>query len=263
MNERFLLAARYLKYRLTAGTRHDVHSPFVFALIEDVLRDHRSFYKFEEIERLRQRLLKDDRSIRVTDLGAGSQLGPSRERKLSEIARHAAKPPKFGQLFFRLVNYLHPAYMLELGTSLGFSSAYLAAANSEAKLVTLEGCPQTAAVAQENFSKLQLQNIELVTGNFDETLAPVLQALPRLDLAFLDGNHRKEPTLRYFHQCLTKTHPGSLLIFDDIHWTTGMQEAWKEIKGHPSVACTIDLFYIGLVFFREEFREKQHFVLKY
>jgi predicted O-methyltransferase YrrM len=127
----------------------------------------------------------------------------------------------------------------------------------------MEGCPETARIARETFANLDLPEIRIVTGNFDETLAPVLEDLPRLDFAFLDGNHRKEPTLHYFSQCLAKTHNDSLLIFDDIHWTPEMEEAWQEICRHPAVTFTIDLFFVGLVFFRQEFKEKQHFVLRY
>ncbi|GAA4313897.1 class I SAM-dependent methyltransferase [Compostibacter hankyongensis] len=263
MDNRIRLGLQYIRYSLSSGTRHDVHSPFVFELIEQVLRDKRNFYFFNRIEKRRRQLETDDRSIRVTDFGAGSLHTGSRERKVSEIARHAAKPPKYAQLLFRLVNYFQPGFVLELGTSLGVSTAYLAAANRQAQVVTMEGCPETAKVATETFAALQLTNIELITGNFDETLAPVLQALPRLDFAFIDGNHRKEPTLRYFSQCLTKAHKDTVLIFDDIHWTKDMEAAWRQIQEHPQVTLTADLFFIGLVFFRDTFREKQHFVLRY
>lgn len=257
------IARKYIAYLLHSNNRHAVHSPFVYTLIEEVLRDQRKFYAFGEIEKRRRRLLADHSTIQITDLGAGSSLQRTTERRVWEIARYAAKPAKYGRLLFRLAHYFMPEDMLELGTSLGISTSYLAAACASARVVTLEGCPEISSIALETFRQIGLDNIRLITGNFDDTLGPALLGMKKLDLAFIDGNHRKEPTLRYFSQCLTKTHAGSVLIFDDIHWTTEMESAWKEIIAHPAVTGSIDLFFMGLVFFREEFREKQHFVLRY
>jgi hypothetical protein len=42
-----------------------------------------------------------------------------------------------------------------------------------------------------------------------------------------------------------------------------MEKAWEEIKQHPHVTLTIDLFFIGLVFVRQAQKEKEHFVIRY
>lgn len=257
------IARKYFTYLLCSNNRHAVHSPFVYTLISEVLRDHRKFYAFEAIEKRRKALLTDHSTVKITDLGAGSSLQRSSERRVWEIARYAAKSPKYGKLLFRLAHYFRPEEILELGTSLGISTAYLASARTDARVITLEGAPEISSIARETFRQTGLKNIEQIDGNFDDTLGPALLGMKKLDMAFIDGNHRKEPTQRYFSQCLTRTHPGSVLIFDDIHWTRGMESAWKEIIAHPSVTVSIDLFFVGLVFFREEFREKQHFVLRY
>ncbi|HEX5552384.1 MAG TPA: class I SAM-dependent methyltransferase [Chitinophagaceae bacterium] len=257
------IARKYLRYLLQSNNRHAVHSPFVYALIEDVLRDRRKFYAFSRIEKRRKELLKDHRLIKITDLGAGSSLQRVTERRVWDLAKYAAKAPKYGRLLFRLVNHFQPGTILELGTSLGISTAYLASARTEAQVWTLEGCPEISDIAKDTFSGLELQNIRMIPGNFDDTLAPALRQLPRLDMAFIDGNHRKEPTLRYFSQCLTQVHEDSVLIFDDIHWTREMESAWKQIKAHPSVTLSIDVFFMGVVFFKKSFREKQDFTLRY
>lgn len=257
------IARKYVGYILRSNNRHAVHSPFVYSLIEDVLRDKRKFYAFSQVENRRRELLKDDRTIQITDLGAGSSLQRRTERRVWDLAKYAAKSPKYGQLLFRLANHFQPKTILELGTSLGISTAYLGLSNPNARVVTLEGCPEISNLASDTFQKLGLENIKLIPGNFDDTLGPALLQLPRLDLGFIDGNHRKEPTLRYFAQCMTQVHQDSLLIFDDIHWTSDMEEAWKEITAHPAVSLSIDLFFMGLVFFKQEFREKQHFILRY
>ena len=173
------------------------------------------------------------------------------------------KPRKFSQLFFRMVNYYQPQYIFELGTSLGITSSYMASALPSAKVVTMEGAPAVAAVAKSNFKKLSLSNIQVVEGNFDATLPSVLQSTPSVGLAFVDGNHRKGPTLQYFEQLLNKANDNSILIFDDIHWSREMEEAWASIQSHPRVTLTIDLFFIGIIFFRKEQKAKQHFIVRF
>ena len=151
---------------------------------------------------------------------------------------------------------------MELGTSLGISSAYLAAANSGSKLITIEGCKEIADVAAQNFTKLELKNIEQVVGNFDKVLPEVLKKTDQLDLVFFDGNHQKEPTPNYFKQCLEKANEKSVFIFDDIYWSREMKEAWEEIKNNKKVTVSIDLFYMGIIFFRKE-QVKEHFMIRY
>lgn len=257
------LAKKYLHYYFTAGNRHDVHSPFVFSLVEEVLRNKQQAAAFKEIEKVRKSLLHSAETLQVTDLGAGSLINSGTERKVSDIARHAAKPAKFGRLFYRLIQYFKPEYILELGTSLGMSTSYMAKADPAAKVMTIEGCPNIAARAARNFETLQLHNIKQYIGNFDTVLPTVLADVPKLDYVYIDGNHRSAPTLQYFEQCLDRIHDDSLIIFDDIHWTPDMEAAWHTIQQHPRVTCTIDLFFVGLVFFRPDMKIKQHFVLKY
>ncbi|SFD04478.1 Methyltransferase domain-containing protein [Chitinophaga sp. CF118] len=257
------LAKKYLHYYFTAGNRHDVHSPFVYTLVDEVLRNKQKPAAFREIEQVRKSLLHSSETLQVTDLGAGSLINSGTERKVSDIVRHAAKPAKFGQLFYKLIQHFKPQYLLELGTSMGMSTSYMAKADPAAKVLTIEGCPNIAARAARNFETLQLQNIKQYIGNFDTVLPTVLADVPRLDYVYIDGNHRSAPTLQYFEQCLSKAHDNSIFIFDDIHWTPDMEAAWHTIQQHPRVTFTIDLFFIGLVFFRPDMKIKQHFVLKY
>ncbi|WP_375417745.1 O-methyltransferase [uncultured Hymenobacter sp.] len=252
----------YLRFWLRSGNAHGLHSPFVFGLYTTVVRHEGHFGAYEALEARRQELLRSKESITVRDLGAGSHAGTGRQRRVADIARVAAKPPRLGQLLFRLANHFQPRTILELGTSLGLTTAYLAAADSRSQVITLEGCPATAAVARETFAALRLPNVALREGNFDEILAPTLAALPYpLDFVFFDGNHRYEPTLRYFELCLAKAHEQSVFVLDDIHWSAEMERAWETIKVHPQVMLTVDLFYVGLVFFRRN-QPRQHFSLR-
>ena len=252
----------YLRFWLRSGNAHGLHSPFVFGLYTTVIRHDGLFGAYEAIEARRQELLRSNASITVTDFGAGSHTGAGQVRRVAAIARTAAKPPHLAQLLFRLVNHFQPATILELGTSLGLTTAYLAAADSRQRVITFEGCPNVAAVARETVETLGLSNVEIVTGNLDDTLVPTLTGLAApVDFVFFDGNHRYEPTLRYFEQCLTRHTETSVFVFDDIHWSAEMERAWEAVKAHPAVTVTVDLFFVGLVFFRRN-QPKQHFRLR-
>lgn len=265
MYSRWQLAQKYIRYYLTAsnGKGHGIHSPFVYDFIRHVLIGNRHFYAYKQVEALREQLLNDNTILQVEDFGAGSVTGQTKQRSVSSIAKHAAKSKKLAQLIFRIVQYYAPLNIIELGTSLGITTAYMSMACRDARIITGEGSGEIAKRAQQNFADLQLNMIQVITGNFDSTIDNMLGQLPTVDLAFFDGNHRLEPTKQYFEKILAKTHTDSIIILDDIHWSAEMEQAWAAIQQHPKVTCTIDLFFIGLVFFKEEIKEKQHFTIRY
>jgi predicted O-methyltransferase YrrM len=257
-------AIRYLRFRLRARSEYDLHSPFVFGFWSQVLTDNAFYEEYGIIEKLRAKLLKDRSLIHVTDLGAGAGDGVSRQKiaLVRKIIKNSSVTPSWGRLLFRMARYFRPAVMVELGTSLGMSTAYLAIGNPLGKVTSIEGCPETAAIAKRNFGILGLDNIQQETAPFEEILPGLLEKLGKVDLFFIDGNHRKEPSLQYFHQCLQHIRDDSVVILDDIHWSVEMEEAWKAIQEHPSVTLTIDLFRMGLVFFKEGL-SREDFVLHF
>lgn len=252
----------YLIYRAKSVNEHGVHSPFVYELLLSTIYNKRNFYAYLQNEKLRNALSLSDEKLECIDLGAGSQVKNVSKKSVKDIVSSAAKPPKYAQLLFRLVNHFQPTTILELGTSLGITSAYMSSANSKSKIITIEGCKEIAEVANKNFQKLELKNIEQVVGNFDEVLPDVLKKIDQLDFVFFDGNHRKDPTISYFKQCLEKANEQSVFVFDDIYWSSEMTEAWEEIKKHEKVTVTLDLFFMGIVFFRKE-QVKEHFIIRY
>lgn len=265
MYSSFRTAFKYFQYYFNSsnGKGHGVHSPFVFEFITKILNDKTNYSEYEIAEKLRKRLLNDQTILEVEDFGAGSSISKTNKRTIASIAKNAAKPKKYGQLLYRIVKHYQPQTILELGTSLGITTSYLSLAKPDTKIITMEGSSAIANKAKENFGTLELKNIELIEGNFDNTLSSVLNGIPTIDLAFIDGNHRQEPTERYFQQLLPHINNDSILIFDDIHWSKEMEQAWETIKKHEAVHCSIDLFFIGIVFFRREFKEKQHFSIRF
>ncbi|MDB5250915.1 MAG: class SAM-dependent methyltransferase [Flaviaesturariibacter sp.] len=265
MYSSFQLARKYLRYYASAhnGKGHGMHSPFVFQFILNVLHNGRGYEMPGTIETLRAEMLACTDVLTIQDLGAGSRTGSSRQRTVSKLAKAALKPKKYGQLLYRLARYYQPRTIIELGTSLGTTTSYLAMAAPEADVVTIEGSEDVRAVAAKNFKKLGLANIRSLAGNFDTVLPSVLAEMKSVDLAYIDGNHRYAPTKQYFQQLLAKSHNDTILVFDDIHWSAEMEAAWAEISQHPDVRCTVDTFFLGFVFFRSAFKERRHFSIRF
>lgn len=254
----------YLRYLLQARNEHSLHSPFLFELYTQIIRPKQYEPTPIIIEQLRSQLRRSRQLIDVLDLGAGSRLGSMRSRTVGEIAQTSAKPAKFAKLLYRLARHMRAKTIVDLGTSLGLTTAYLAksVADNEGKVITFEGCPNTAAIAQLHLQQLGCANVVQIIGNLDQTLAEQVAHLEQVDLVFFDANHRYIPTIQYFTTCLDKIHNDSVFILDDIHWSPEMEQAWHTIQAHPQVMVTVDLFGIGLVFFRKE-QSKQHFIVRF
>lgn len=250
----------YLRYRRKAKTRHAIHSPFMYDLVEKVFRE-RKWLKSDDIKKLRKELLQSNKELEITDLGAGSRVDNHSNRQISKIVKVSNTSLKNAGMLQRLADYLGCENILELGTNLGLTTAALAAAESTRKIISIEGDVGLAAIAQKNLEKLEL-DAEIIIGAFDEKLELILSKFERIDMAYLDGNHRKTPTLSYFNTILNKTHQNSVIVVGDIHWSKDMEAAWNEIKSHPAVCVTVDIFDMGLVFFRKEMTP-EHFILKY
>jgi predicted O-methyltransferase YrrM len=259
------LAKKYLNYYLTASNSkgHGVHSPFVFEFIKFILKDKTKYDVYSTIEKQRQVLLNDKTVIEVEDFGAGSTVIKTKQRIVKDIAASSLKPKKYSQLLFRMIQFYNKKNILELGTSFGITTCYLASAKNNPYVTSMEGSQSIANIAQQSFDALQLKNIKIIRGNFEKTLSPFLENTSTIDFAFLDGNHRKIPTLQYFEQILSKSTEETIFVFDDIHWSKEMEKAWGEIKIHPSVTLTIDLFFIGIVFLKKDFKVKQHFSIRF
>ncbi len=265
MYNHFQLAKKYIHYYLTAanGKGHGVHSPFVFNFIKNVLLDKKKYDCYDAIERRRKQLKRNRDLIEVVDFGAGSKVIKTRQRIIKDIANSSLKPKKYAQLLYRIVGHYQPATILELGTSFGITSAYLASGNENATLYTCEGAKRIASIAHETIQQLQLKNVKLIEGDFAKTLPTLFAKIKKVDLAFVDGNHRKEPTIQYFRDLLKLADINTILIFDDIHWSKEMEAAWQEIQANERVTLTIDLFFIGLVFINPDFKMKQHFTIRF
>jgi predicted O-methyltransferase YrrM len=245
-----------------------VHSPFVFDLVTKCFYDKKKYPEYEVLKSYRKSLLNNHTIIEVTDFGAGSRVFKSNQRKVSAIAKNAGISPKRAELLFRIVRYFQPENILEIGTSLGLATAALSLGKTsrslKTKIITLEGCPNTLNHCKSQFqsqnSNFNIENIKFINTEFSSYLET---ATGNCDwkLILFDGNHSKKATLEYFEILVPSISNDSVWIFDDIHWSKDMEEAWEFIKNHPKVTATIDTFQWGIVFFRKE-QAKEHFTIR-
>ncbi len=251
-----------MKYLVKSQNHYMIHSPFVFNLITNVIYKKTAHKTTAEIESLRNTLYHDNRNININDFGAGSNINSSKKRKIKDVAKNSSKNKKFGQLLFRIVEHFKPKIIFELGTSFGISTLYLAKGNNNSKIITFEGCEESANIAKENFNLLNIQKIETVLGNFKDTYEKKAKEQKNLDLIFIDGNHQEKATINYFETLIKYAHNKTIIIFDDIHWSIGMENAWKYIKDSKKTSLTIDLFFIGIVFLDPKL-SKENYIIRF
>ncbi len=253
----------YLIFRLNSKPRkgYGIHSPFLFELYTKVIDAEIQSEFFDVIENTRKELKNSTDYINSFQFGAGSNYKNNTHR-VKDIAKAAPVSPSLGKLLFRLVNYFKPENIIELGTSLGLSSLYLAAANPDSNVFTIEGNKELSAIAQTNVKKVGLENISFICGDFSDKFPELLNGINRVDFAFIDGDHSEESTIKNFHLLKSKSWENTVIVIDDIRWSRGMFKAWKLIVSDNDVGISLDLFRCGVVFFRKGI-VKQHFNLRF
>ena len=249
---------KYINYKLTAYTEHDLHSPFLYNFYMELIKNEHPFGDFEELDAIRKELQKNAIAIDITDFGAGSKKLKSNKRQINDIAKHGIAQKKQAEFLYRLLNKFTPKTVVELGTSIGLTSLYLSKAVPKSNIYTIEGCPNLYQFSKQLFktSTDSVSNIISINGNFNDEFPKLLSKIDNLDFLYIDGNHAYEPTMNYFKQALEKKNVNSIFVFDDIYWSEEMQQAWKEICAHNEVTLSLDLFYFGIVFSEQRIKRK-------
>jgi len=250
----------YLTFLKKSSNQHGVHSPFVYNLLTKCLYTKQISENYSKVKAHRDWLLKNHKEIEVSDFGVGSRIFKSNLRKVSSIATTAGMTKKRQGLLCKLVGYLKPQEILEIGTSVGLATAALYTGNPSAHITTVEGCLETSGIARAGFELFGFDRIAQVSTKFDAFFNSE-HFRSEIDLAFIDGNHSKEATLAYFKKLAPQMSTDGVIIFDDIYWSPGMTEAWNEICSDPKVTVSIDTYQWGLVFFRKE-QQKEHFTIR-
>ncbi len=264
INTAFFRIKNFILHRLQSrGLKgFGIHSPFIFHLVTYIIADKNPFYCFAHIEKQRKQLLKNQSIISVTDYGTGCNCIGVQQKKVSKIAVTSLKPARHAQCFFRLINYFNSKNILEIGTSLGITTAYMAKVSSKARVISLDGCPNISAIARQTLKNLYIDNAIIITGNFSDTLPRACSELLGIDFLFIDGNHTYNATIEYFSTCLPYLHNQSVVVIDDIYYNKSMYRAWLSIINHNGVRLSLDLFYFGIIFFNNNL-SRQHFKIRY
>ena len=258
----FFRTFKYLRYIFLAKHHkgHGIHSPFIFNLVSKVFRNKTDSVVVCTIEKLRKKLMSDHGSITLNDLGSGQEKRTTNIRKVSEIARYSPVPSKYGQLLSNLASEFGKPMIVELGTSFGLSTMYLASGSPDSVVYTIEGSEEAAKIAEGNFTDAGLKNIITLPGSFDEMLPVVFKKGVKPGLVFIDGDHRKEPVLRYFTKIVEESDNKTVIVIDDIYYSKEMEEAWTEIKNNEKVTVAVDIFRMGIVFFRKGITQQNYIV---
>ena len=259
----------WLKHYLTAWNTggEGVHSPYLFEWVRMVMSDKHAYRVWEDIESVRARMLVSDQVVEFVDYGSGvgrKGEGAKGEKRVKDIAKGSLARAKYAQMLFRLVNWLghqlreenRGLTIVELGTSLGVTTAYLAGVDARDKVYTYEGCEAVAKIAMDNWKELRMSNIDCRVGPIDEV--QLQGSLERVDVVFVDANHTYEASLKYFDILAQKVHEKSVVVMDDIHHSEEMERAWREICADERVTSTIDLYQMGLVFFDKHYWKRNY-----
>ncbi len=253
---------RYIKYFLKAGNSYSLHSPFIFNIYTKVISDKQQYPEYKIVERYRKELLRNKQLISVFDEGKGSDKHSESFRRIKTIVKRSSGTPAKAQLLFRLAKYFKPEKILELGTSMGINTMYLSLGAPQSEIITVESCANMSSVAESNFRSEKITNIQQNTGSLESLLPEILKKMQHIDLLFVDGDHKRENVVHYFKRCLEYSGNETVFIIDDIHLSGDMETAWKLLMNHPRVKVSIDLFYFGILFFKEEL-SKERFSLRF
>lgn len=252
------LVQQYVMHYFKALRRgHGVHSPFAYKLCEEVLYNQHPFYHFEDLSNLRQLIADDETEITMEDFGAGSKVLKNPKRKIKHIAKIGISSQQQSELLYRLINFTNARNCLELGTSIGLNTLYLAKAGKQSEITTIDACSDLVKYASQLAKKNKVNNIQFIHAPFDSVL-PDLLSKNKYDFIYIDGNHTYEATMRYFGWIAHSAAENCVIVLDDIFWSSGMTKAWNQIKQHQNVSLSINLFYMGIVFFKPELKQKVH-----
>jgi predicted O-methyltransferase YrrM len=233
----------YLQYRWNSLFIVRKKNDFVCS-IEDSRRKNKGKLKFEdELLPFREETKNSKRKIEVTDFGAGSKrLGNS--RTIQSIYKTSVANRKWQRFMHQLIVDKKAVEILEMGTSLGFSTVYLSQA-TKGKVTTIEACPATYDEAKNLFDKLEVSNIEAVNDTFSNYFEDVEKK--KFDFIYLDGHHDGEAVLQYIEQLKPSMAQSTLILVDDIRWSAGMFAAWNKLLVDDYFSEKNDLFRMGIL----------------
>jgi len=250
----------FADYYLKAVDEHSLQAPFVFDFYTKLKTAARDYGGWKDLETARHKLLNDHSKLTVNDVGAGSRVN-SPEKTIARIAKYEISSPKKCALLSGLIGCGEYRTCVELGTSLGITTGYLAKTVKKGVVYTFEADPLLCQKAQNLMGQIGSENVEIIQGHIDNTLPPFLERVTSIDFALIDANHTGMALKRYFNMLKPVMAENGMIVVDDIRWSVDMYRAWKEIVLHSDGFLSIEFKEIGVLFFRKS-RPKQHYILE-
>ncbi len=262
MDKKIHRTYNYLNHLIKSKHRksHGIHSPFIYEFVSQVVYDRKLYPEYTDIRNIRNELKNSGEVLPVKNMGARSNRFTGDSRSVKDLVSLSSVQPRIGELLFRMTRHYKPSTIIELGTSIGLSTLYLAKGAPDAQVVTVEGNKESCEFVRSLFKKYKAVNIKAINGMFDDYLSYFKDNYPSPGLVFIDGNHTHEATLRYFRHFASLMEEGFIII-DDINWSDEMRKAWKEITLTTSNRVTLDLFFMGIVIFRKSITPG-HFLIR-
>lgn len=261
LSRKIPLLSGYWHYWLNAVNEHSLHAPFAFHFYTKIVKPDEIHSEFFSIEAVRNKFLHSKKIIQLHDPEPGSLNTRCHQRQLKDITRNSLTPPKYSRLLYRIARHMQAKHIVELGTSLGINTLYLSSAAPESQLYTFDGCEATADEAQQVFEWWHLKNIHMETGNIDQNLPALLQHIPQIDLLYINADHHYTPTIQYYEHCKKKAHKSSIFILNGIYWSKEMKKTWQHMRHDPLVSLSLDLFGVGIIFFRKLYNKQHHLLM--
>jgi predicted O-methyltransferase YrrM len=241
---------------------HDIHSPYLFEFISQVVFNASGAKVPFEVMEEHRKLKRNAALIPAGKLGASSNVDQAEIRTIRSFAHGSSVTEKYGGLLHRISHCFGPDMILELGTGLGISTLYLASGSPDTPLHSIEGNTDRASIAAQLMCSLGFGVVSIHWGEMDQKLEELMPMLPGRFLAFVDGNHRYEPTIHYTKEIIKKAGEEAVIILDDIYWSRGMYKAWMEVITWPEVRVSIDLYHMGILLLRKDLNE-EHLKIKF
>ena len=248
----------YIKYIRKAQGRHQIHSPYVYDFVDVCVQKVLPITFQKQLISVSKELRNNHTPIDQFDLGAGSKIKES-TNTIARVYKKSSSKGTFFNILYQISSHYQPKLVLELGTNLGLGTIALASGIQSGKVISIEGCKNTLTIAQENISKLNLQNIELIHSSFDKYLDNINNLI--FDLVYIDGDHKGESLERYLTKLNEFTHDETLFILDDIRWSDDMFLAWNNLSKSTDYHLSMDLFKMGILV-KKQSKYKEHFVIK-
>ncbi|MAG91692.1 methyltransferase [Candidatus Woesearchaeota archaeon] len=171
-------------------------------------------------------------------------MNPSTKRLLDELETFGQKnagysniPPDTGQFFHMLVLISKAKHILEVGTSNGYSTIWLAEAvkQNNGKVTTIEISEHKMKMALENFKRARLDNINLIHG---DALKEIQKLDEKFDFLFLDAI--KKDYINYFKLAYPKLTENAVIVADNaIIFAEKMKEYLDHVRNSKDLKSVL------------------------